>query len=204
MNVLLSLLFNFLTSINRCHIVIVLQQGPTENRFCDEVHLVNTVYSITEKRARTVGGDHLHVSGMTDIQIRENGLNVNNTFSPVKMQNQSIFGINFLKANGMVVKIAKELLSQDPGRTGLFTKAAAPTINELQVLLEIRLVAFLMGRVILWDGLAVLNVQLNRKNSISETPAHRNKVMNNHIYEKLARNLFRKTIPNRKRGTSSY
>jgi hypothetical protein len=73
---------------------------------------------------------------MTDIHVRVNGLNVVHTFVVVNMQNQCIFGADFLKANGMVVNIAQELLSWDSGEMRLLIEAAAPTINKLSVLLE--------------------------------------------------------------------
>ena len=87
-------------------------------------------------RARGVGGESLHILGMTDISVRMNNFHVVHTFVIVEMQNQCILGADFLKAYGMVVDIGHERLSWASGQTPLLLDAAAPTINQLSVLLE--------------------------------------------------------------------
>ena len=43
-------------------------------------------------RARRVGGESLHILGMTDISVRMNNFHVVHTFVIVEMQNQCILG----------------------------------------------------------------------------------------------------------------
>ncbi|CAB3986753.1 Hypothetical predicted protein [Paramuricea clavata] len=111
---------------------------PLSRRYGATVSLVNknTVQGHIREcklKARGAGGENLHVIGMTDIHVRVNGLNVVHTFVVVNMQNQCIFGVDFLKANGKVVNIAQELLSWDSGETRLLIEAAAPTLLDKYV-----------------------------------------------------------------------
>jgi hypothetical protein len=134
---------------------------------------------------------------MTDIHVRVNGLNVVHTFVVVNMQNQCIFGADFLKANGMVVNIAQELLSWDSGETPLLIEAAAPTINKLSVLLQKYAVVFVNGPD---DPLGRTNdaehsIDTGDSRPVKQRPyripVHLNKVVNNQVDEMLARGLIR-------------
>jgi hypothetical protein len=151
-------------------------------------------------RAQGVGGENLHVIGMTDIHVRVNGLNVVHTFVVVNMQNQCIFGADFLKANGMVVNIAQELLSWDLGETCLLIEAAAPTINKLSVLLEKYADVFVNGPD---DPLGRTNdaehsIDTGDSRPVKQRPyripVHLNKVVNNQVDEMLARGLIRSVV----------
>jgi hypothetical protein len=134
---------------------------------------------------------------MTDIHVRVNGLNVVHTFVVVNMQNQCIFGADFLKANGMVVNIAQELLSWDSGEMRLLIEAAAPTINKLSVLLEKYADVFVNGPD---DPLGRTNdaehsIDTGDSRPVKQRPyripVHLNKVVNNQVDEMLARGLIR-------------
>ncbi|CAB4001799.1 Transposon Ty3-G Gag-Pol poly [Paramuricea clavata] len=113
------------------------------------------------------------------------------------MQNQCIFGAEFLKANGMVVNIAQELLSWDSGETRLLIEAAAPTINKLSVLLEKYADVFVNGPD---DPLGRTNdaehsIDTGDSRPVKQRPyrisVHLNKVVNNQVDEMLARGLIR-------------
>jgi hypothetical protein len=134
---------------------------------------------------------------MTDIHVRMNGLNVVHTFVVVNMQNQCIFGTDFLKVNGMVVNIARERLSWDSGETRLLIEAAVPTINKLSVLLEKYAEVFVNG---LDDPLgrtedAEHSIDTGTSRPVKQRPyripVHLNKVVNNQVDEMLARGLIR-------------
>ena len=80
-------------------------------------------------RARGVGGESLHILGMTGIPLRMNNFHVVHTFVIEEMQNQCILGADFLKANGSVVDIVHVRFSWATGQVPLQLNRASATIK---------------------------------------------------------------------------
>ena len=134
---------------------------------------------------------------MTDISVRMNNFHVVHTFVIVEMQNQCILGADFLKANGMVVDIGHERLSWASAQTPLLPEAAAPTINQLSVLLEKYSQVFVngpddpLGRTCAVEHSIDTGESRPIKQRPYRIPVHLHHVVDQQVEEMLARGLIR-------------
>ena len=142
-------------------------------------------------RDRGVGEESLHILGMTDISVRMNNFHVFHTFVIVEMQNQCILGADFLKANGMVVDIGHERLSWASGQTPLLLETAAPTINQLSVLLEKYSPDDPLGKTCAVEHSIDTGDSRPIKQRPYRIPVHLHHVVDQQVEEMLARGLIR-------------